>query len=174
MAATTEPAATRPAPAATRPTGATGSPAGEIRPEIQGLRAVAVLLVVIYHLWPAELPGGYIGVDVFFVISGFLITSHMLRETAVNGRVHLAAFWARRARRLLPAAYLVLGATALAVAVWVPPTCTGSSSTRRSAPRSLRRELVARARRGGLSRRRRTTRRPCSITGRCRPRSSST
>src|SRR6476659_8860361 len=111
MAATMEPAATQPAPVAAR---AAGPATGELRPEIQGLRAVAVLLVVGYHLWPGQLSGGYIGVDVFFVISGFLITSHLLRETAVHGRVHFAAFWARRARRLLPAAYLVLAATALA------------------------------------------------------------
>ncbi|MSW95209.1 MAG: acyltransferase, partial [Actinobacteria bacterium] len=57
------------------------SPAGsEVRLEIQAMRAVAVALVVIFHLWPSSLPGGYVGVDVFFVISGFLITAHLLRE----------------------------------------------------------------------------------------------
>jgi peptidoglycan/LPS O-acetylase OafA/YrhL len=90
------------------------------RAEITALRAVAVLLVVLYHLWPGRLSGGYIGVDVFFVISGFLITSHLLRETASSGTIALSRFWARRARRLLPAAYLVLASTAVAVAAWLP------------------------------------------------------
>jgi len=81
---------------------------------------VAVLLVVLFHLWPGRLPGGYIGVDVFFVISGFLITGHLLRERETTGRISLAKFWARRARRLLPAAYLVLATTAVAVWLWVP------------------------------------------------------
>jgi peptidoglycan/LPS O-acetylase OafA/YrhL len=91
-----------------------------VRREIQGLRAVAVMAVVLFHVWPNRLPGGYIGVDVFFVISGFLITSLMLREVAATGRVRLAAFWARRARRLLPASYVVLVATAVGVWLWVP------------------------------------------------------
>jgi peptidoglycan/LPS O-acetylase OafA/YrhL len=90
------------------------------RPEIQGLRTIAVLLVVLYHLWPSTFSGGYIGVDIFFVISGFLITSHLLREVDATGRVDLARFWARRARRLLPGAYLVLAATAIGIYVWVP------------------------------------------------------
>ena len=67
-----------------------------MRPEIQGLRAVAVMLVLLYHLWPGRLRGGYVGVDVFFVISGFLITGNLLRETERHGRVRLADFWARR------------------------------------------------------------------------------
>ena len=84
-----------------------------MRREIQGLRAVAVLLVVLFHLWPHRLPGGYVGVDVFFVISGFLITSLLLREVDRTGSVSLARFWARRMRRLLPAAYVVLVASAV-------------------------------------------------------------
>lgn len=91
-----------------------------MRREIQGLRAVAVLLVVLFHLWPNRLPGGYVGVDVFFVISGFLITSHLLRELARTGTVGLAQFWARRIRRLIPAAYVVLVASAVGVLLWVP------------------------------------------------------
>lgn len=71
-------------------------------PGLDGLRAVAVLLVVVYHLFPA-LPAGFLGVDVFFVISGFLITTLLLREHASTGRIGLADFWRRRARRLLPA-----------------------------------------------------------------------
>ena len=56
-------------------------------PEVQALRALAVMLVVLYHLWPGRLPGGYVGVDVFFVISGFLITSHLNRELERRGRI---------------------------------------------------------------------------------------
>ncbi|HET8928844.1 MAG TPA: acyltransferase family protein [Microbacterium sp.] len=77
-------------------------------PHVQGLRAIAVIFVVLYHFWPGRLPGGYVGVDVFFVISGFLITGHIMRELTATGGVRLAQFWARRARRLLPASLLVL------------------------------------------------------------------
>ncbi len=79
------------------------------RTDVQALRAIAVLAVVLNHFWPAELTGGYVGVDVFFVISGFLITSHLDREIVRTGRVRLGRFYARRIRRLLPAAFLVLG-----------------------------------------------------------------
>ena len=91
-----------------------------MRQEIQGLRAVAVLLVVLFHLWPNRVPGGYIGVDVFFVISGFLITSHILREVDRTGSVSLTQFWARRLRRLLPASYVVLAVSAVGVLLFVP------------------------------------------------------
>ncbi len=91
-----------------------------MRPEIQALRALAVLGVVLYHLWPNRLTGGFVGVDVFFVVSGFLITDHLLREVDLRQAVDLPAFWARRARRLLPASFLTIAATALAVYVWVP------------------------------------------------------
>lgn len=83
---------------------------------MQGLRAIAVLLVVLYHFWPGRLPGGYVGVDVFFVISGFLITGHLMRELTATGTVRLGQFWARRARRLLPASLLVLLVCALVAA----------------------------------------------------------
>jgi peptidoglycan/LPS O-acetylase OafA/YrhL len=76
---------------------------------LDGLRAIAVGLVVAYHLFPpALLPGGFVGVDVFFVISGFLITSLLLREHDATGRIRLGAFWVRRARRLVPALALVV------------------------------------------------------------------
>ena len=91
-----------------------------MRPEIQALRAVAVLLVLVFHAWPSALPGGFVGVDVFFVVSGFLITSHLLREVDRTGRVALGAFWARRARRILPAASFVLLVCALAT-LWLVP-----------------------------------------------------
>ena len=70
---------------------------------LDGVRAIAVTLVLLFHLTPGTVIGGYLGVDIFFVVSGFLITSLLLRERADSGRVHLRAFWARRARRLLPA-----------------------------------------------------------------------
>lgn len=79
------------------------------RPDIDGLRAVAVLSVLVYHAFPAALPGGFIGVDVFFVISGFLITSILADELA-EGRYSLAGFYARRILRIFPALALVLWA----------------------------------------------------------------
>jgi peptidoglycan/LPS O-acetylase OafA/YrhL len=89
----------------------TGARERGFRPDIQGLRAIAVSLVVVYHLYPAVLPGGFAGVDVFFVISGYLITSHLWRTCQKTGRLSLAEFWGRRARRLVPAAAVVLAAT---------------------------------------------------------------
>ncbi len=77
------------------------------RPEIDGLRCFAVLAVIIFHVKESFLPGGYLGVDVFFVISGYLITSIILRETA-DGDFSLAKFWDRRIKRILPAASVVL------------------------------------------------------------------
>ncbi len=89
-----------------------GGPLG-FRPDIQGLRAVAVLLVIAHHLAPGFLTGGYLGVDVFFVVSGYLITALLLREADRDGRVSLAGFYARRARRILPAATLVTVVTVI-------------------------------------------------------------
>ena len=76
-------------------------------PEIEGLRAVAVASVLVYHAH-LGLSGGFVGVDVFFVVSGFLITGLLVREFESSGRISLREFYARRARRLLPAAALVL------------------------------------------------------------------
>ncbi|MBN6037303.1 acyltransferase family protein [Amycolatopsis sp. 195334CR] len=90
------------------------------RTDIQALRAIAVLAVVFNHLWPTGLTGGYVGVDVFFVISGFLITSHLGREVGRTGRIRLGKFYARRARRLLPAALLVLFFSLLAAYFVLP------------------------------------------------------
>src|SRR5690554_4233178 len=83
------------------------------RPDIEGLRAIAVLMVLLYHLDVYWLEGGFAGVDVFFVISGYLITRLLLKEQEQTGRVSLVDFYARRARRLLPAAAVVLVATAV-------------------------------------------------------------
>lgn len=91
------------------------------RPDIEGLRAVAVVLVLLYHLWPTRLTGGFAGVDVFFVISGFLITTHLVTRLPSSGR-DLGEFWARRIRRLLPAALLVLLVTLVASRLLGPET----------------------------------------------------
>ena len=85
--------------------------------EIEGLRAIAVIAVLLYH-GNFGFPGGYVGVDVFFVISGFLITSLLMHEREDSGRVRLLRFYARRARRLLPAATLTIVVT-LILSWWV-------------------------------------------------------
>ena len=82
------------------------------------MRAVAVLAVLVYHIWPGVLPGGYVGVDVFFVISGYLITGLLVREFERSGTISLREFYARRIRRLLPAASATLLAVAAAAWAW--------------------------------------------------------
>src|SRR5664280_3064134 len=84
-----------------------------MRKDIQALRAIAVVSVVVFHLWPSVLPGGFVGVDVFFVISGYLITSHLIRNPPRRPR-DFAAFWSRRILRLLPPVILVV----LVVLAW--------------------------------------------------------
>lgn len=91
------------------------TPDRSFRSEIQGLRAIAVVSVVIFHVWPWMLPGGYVGVDVFFVISGYLITGLLVREIEATGRISILQFYERRVRRLVPAATLVLLAVALSI-----------------------------------------------------------
>lgn len=98
-----------------------------LRTDIQGLRAIAVSLVLVYHLFPDSLTGGFVGVDVFFVISGFLITSHLLTTPPRGGR-DLLTFWGRRIRRLLPASLLVLAATLVATRLVAPPTLWGDTA----------------------------------------------
>lgn len=100
-----------------------------ILPEIQALRALAVMFVVLFHLWPLRFTGGYVGVDVFFVISGFLITSHLVREAVRSGRISLAQFWARRVRRLIPASFLVLAVSVAGVLTLMPQTLWKQSLT---------------------------------------------
>ncbi|MDF2506431.1 MAG: acyltransferase [Microbacterium sp.] len=91
------------------------------RGDIQGLRAIAVGAVVLYHAGVPFLPGGYVGVDIFFVISGFLITSHLLASLERHGRVPFASFYAKRVRRILPASFVVLLLSVAAALIWFPP-----------------------------------------------------
>jgi len=90
------------------------------RPALDGVRALAVIGVLLFHGGIAALPGGFLGVDAFFVLSGFLITSLLLAERDLRGRIRLGAFWLRRARRLLPALLMVLIATVLAYRTILP------------------------------------------------------
>ena len=90
----------------------------ERNPQIQALRALAAVLVLIYHAkW---LDGGYIGVDIFYVISGFLITGILLRELETKNTLSLLSFYARRAKRLLPSSFLVILVTAVAGYFFLP------------------------------------------------------
>ena len=86
---------------------------GRHLPALDGLRALAILGVIAYHLNLGWMSGGYLGVDLFFVLSGFLITSLLIEERLGSGRILLGAFWGRRARRLLPALFLVLAAVSV-------------------------------------------------------------
>lgn len=95
-------------------------PQHALRGDIQGLRALAVGIVLLYHLRPSWLPGGFVGVDVFFVISGFLIIGTLTGEVRRSGTVVLRDFYARRIRRLLPAATVTLLATVAAVVLLLP------------------------------------------------------
>ena len=95
------------------------------RPDIEGLRAVAVIAVVLSHA-SLGLPGGYVGVDVFFVISGFLITRQLLEEAERRGRFSFAKFYARRVRRIVPAATLVTIATLVGAYFWAAPLRLGT------------------------------------------------
>lgn len=90
------------------------SPSKHARRDIQFLRALAVASVVLYHFFPGRILSGFLGVDVFFVISGFLITSLILREVATTSTLSLTRFWVRRIRRIFPAAIVVIVVTAVA------------------------------------------------------------
>ncbi len=102
------------------PSSRQGPPRLPYMPGVDGLRALAVAAVVIYHLGAGWLPGGFLGVDVFFVISGYLITSLLLAEHRRTGHIELVRFWMRRARRLLPALFAMI-VVVLAVMVLVHP-----------------------------------------------------
>jgi peptidoglycan/LPS O-acetylase OafA/YrhL len=104
-----------------------GRPSGEMGylPGLDGLRAVAVLGVLLYHADLAWMPGGFLGVDVFFVLSGFLITTLILEEIDRSGLVDFKRFYIRRARRLLPALLLVLAVVAIMAAFWIRDAASG-------------------------------------------------
>lgn len=99
---------------------------------LDGLRAIAVLLVILYHFAPVPLPGGYIGVDVFFVLSGFLITSILVGEHGATGTISLRRFWLHRARRLLPALGAVVVVCVAAVALALGIDRIGGASAQES------------------------------------------
>ena len=103
------------------------------RPDIDGLRAIAIISVIAYHAGFPGFSGGFVGVDIFFVISGFLITSLLFNEAAATGRVNLGAFYARRVRRLMPAGLVVVAATLLLGAIFLPPASNEQLSLARTA-----------------------------------------
>ena len=103
------------------------------RPDIDGLRAIAITSVIAYHAGFPGFSGGFVGVDIFFVISGFLITSLLFNEAAASGRVNLGAFYARRVRRLMPAGLVVVAVTLLLGAIVLPPASSEQLSLARTA-----------------------------------------
>ena len=110
-----------------------GESASTYRPHLDGLRAVAVYLVVLFHAGIDRVSGGYIGVDVFFVLSGFLVTQLLLRDVA-RGSIRFRRFYARRFRRLLPAAFVALIVTAAVyTAIASPPEVSGAVSSFKAA-----------------------------------------
>jgi peptidoglycan/LPS O-acetylase OafA/YrhL len=100
----------------------------KFRPDVEGLRAIAVALVVLFHAGVPGLTGGFVGVDVFFVISGFVITGVLLRERTRSGRNSILAFYGRRSRRIIPAATLVIIVTVLASYHWLGFIAGGSTA----------------------------------------------
>src|ERR1700682_5496843 len=104
------------------------SPSARYRPDIDGLRAIAVMLVVIFHAFPEAMPGGFIGVDIFFVISGFLITGIVVRELDQK-RFSLLAFYNRRIRRIFPALIVVLCVTMVLGWLWMLPAAYAQLSS---------------------------------------------
>src|SRR6202163_77620 len=104
------------------------SPSDRYRPDIDGLRAIAVMLVVNFHAFPEAMPGGFIGVDIFFVISGFLITGIVVRELDQK-RFSLLAFYNRRIRRIFPALIVVLCVTLVLGWLWMLPAAYAQLSS---------------------------------------------
>ena len=105
----------------------------QYRPDIDGLRAIAIISVIAYHAGFPGFSGGFVGVNIFFVISGFLITSLLFNEAAASGRVNLGAFYARRVRRLMPAGLVVVTVTLLLGAIVLPPASSEQLSLARTA-----------------------------------------
>ena len=104
-----------------RGSSASNLPASKFRPDIEGMRAFAVLSVVLYHADLGGVRSGFVGVDVFFVISGFLITRQLSDTVGKRGLRALPTFYTRRIRRLLPASMTVVVATLVAARIWAPP-----------------------------------------------------
>ncbi|WP_029068359.1 acyltransferase family protein [Jonesia quinghaiensis] len=107
-------------PVTERPASGPHSTRPPLRKDIQALRAFAVVAVVVYHVWPWLTPGGFVGVDVFFVISGFLITGHIAKELHSRGRLSFGRFYAKRAKRILPPAYLTIALGTIAALIALP------------------------------------------------------
>ena len=113
--------------------------ADTFRPDVEGLRGVAILFVLLFHAELSPMPGGFVGVDVFFVISGFLITGLLLRERERTGRIDLVGFYGRRVRRLLPAALVTVAVVLpVATALIAPLDRPSLASTARRPPRRSR------------------------------------
>ena len=100
-------------------------PAPKLRKDIEGLRAIAILTVVLFHAKMPGFSGGYIGVDLFFVLSGYLISGLLLDERARTGAIGFASFYARRARRLLPASAAMMLAVTIAGMLISAPSVQG-------------------------------------------------
>ena len=118
------------------------------RPDIDGLRSIAILAVLVFHAFPTRAPGGYVGVDIFFVISGFLISTIIFRQLE-NDRFTLTHFYSRRIRRIFPALILMMAATWLfgrPCRLCTPSTTTATACTpmptTRPSPRRRRRVYV--------------------------------
>src|SRR5690606_29261257 len=92
-------------------------PDSQYRPEIQGVRAFGAFLIAVCHIWFVKVSGG---VDVFFVVSGFLMSGVLLRQYAPTGTIQVFGFWARIIRRITPSAYLIILLTLFAAMVWLP------------------------------------------------------
>lgn len=101
----------------------------KFRLDIQGVRALAVLLVILYHFFPEQVPGGFIGVDIFFVISGFIITQILMRDINKTLPGYLVDFYARRMKRILPSALLVITSATIASFLLLGPI-TGADTAR--------------------------------------------
>lgn len=95
-------------------------PALKLRLDLQGLRAIAVSVVVFAHAGMAGFSGGYVGVDIFFILSGFLITGALYKEFKANGKLNIVGFYSRRLKRLLPAMVFVIAVTLVAGFILLP------------------------------------------------------
>ena len=104
-------------------------PSTHYRPDVDGLRAVAVIAVVLFHFDESWVPGGFVGVDIFFVISGYVVSGSLLRERHTSSGAFIAAFYARRVKRLMPALYTVVLATSWFMATRGRPVVTAGAGS---------------------------------------------